>query len=192
MAYTAPHWPLQVPDDWIDKYAGRYDAGWQSLKTERIARQQALGLFDDPPDGAPLAGVAEWDTLPQDEQAIRAKEMEIYAAMVEYMDWQIGLLVDRVDALPGDRPTLIMFMSDNGPEGNAIDRIGKNGEWVAATFNNDVDNMGKRDSYLRYSGNHSGCRRRFSSRSNVQGTRYFADRWSLRHADYHRDCTDHP
>jgi arylsulfatase A-like enzyme len=148
VAYTAPHWPLQVPDDWIDKYAGRYDAGWQALKTERIARQQALGLFDDPPDGAPLAGVAEWDTLPQDEQAIRAKEMEIYAAMVEYMDWQIGLLVDRVDALPGDRPTLIMFMSDNGPEGNAIDRIGKNGEWVAATFNNDVDNMGKRDSYL--------------------------------------------
>ncbi len=74
--------------------------------------------------------------------------MEIYAAMIEYMDWQIGELVARIDKVSGDRPTLIMFMSDNGPEGNAIDRIGKNGEWVAATFNNDLDNMGKRDSYL--------------------------------------------
>lgn len=148
VAYTAPHWPLHVPDDWLDKYSGRYDDGWHSLKTERIARQTELGLFVSPPDSGPLPGVANWQTLPSDEREIRAKEMEIYAAMVEYMDWQIGHLLERVKALPGDRPTLIFFMSDNGPEGNAIDRIGKNGEWVAATFNNDLNNMGKRDSYL--------------------------------------------
>jgi len=148
VSYTAPHWPLQVPDDWLEKYSGRYDAGWHALKTERLARQEALGLFSDPPDSPPLPGVSRWDTLPEDERKIRAKEMEVYAAMIEYMDWQIGELVARVDKVSGDRPTLVMFMSDNGPEGNAIDRIGKNGEWVAATFNNDLENMGKRDSYL--------------------------------------------
>jgi arylsulfatase len=68
--------------------------------------------------------------------------------MIEYMDWQIGQLLARVKTLPSDRPTLVIFMSDNGPEGNAVDRIGGNQQWIAETFNNDLDNMGKQGSYL--------------------------------------------
>ena len=148
VAYTAPHWPLHVPDEWIDKYKGRYDEGWHSLKTERLARQKQLGIFKNAPDKEPLPGVADWQSLSADERARNARIMEIYAAMIEYMDWQIGQLLASVDAVPGDRPTLIIFMSDNGPEGNAIGRIGTNSVWVDATFNNDIGNMGKHDSYL--------------------------------------------
>ena len=79
---------------------------------------------------------------------MRAREMEIYAAMIEYMDWQIGRLLERVEMQPGDRDTLVIFVSDNGPEGNAIDRIGQNGEWIAATFDNRPENMGRQNSYL--------------------------------------------
>lgn len=148
MAYTAPHWPLQVPDDWIDKYRGQYDEGWQVLSNRRLLKQLELNLIDRIPDYLPARGVPEWNTLPVDERSVRAREMEIYAAMVEYMDWQIGQLLERVRALPSDRPTLVIFLSDNGPEGNAIDRIGNTGQWVADTFNNDFENMGRRDSLL--------------------------------------------
>ena len=148
VAFTAPHWPLQVPDDWLDRYRGRYDGGWHDLARARLARQLELGLIDEVPAYEPLRGVADWDSLPADERAVRAREMEIYAAMIEYMDWQIGRLIEFVESLPTDRETLIVFMADNGPEGNAIDRIGNNGEWVAERFNNDLDNMGRIDSYL--------------------------------------------
>jgi len=148
VAYTAPHWPLHVPDDWIGKYKGSYDAGWHALKTARIARQEQLGLFADAPDSEPLPGVEDWETLAAPDRAKNAKIMEIYAAMIEYMDWQIGVLLESVAATSGDRPTLIIFMSDNGPEGNAIGRIGTNNVWVDATFNNEIGNMGKHDSYL--------------------------------------------
>lgn len=148
VAYTAPHWPLHVPDDWIGKYKGVYDAGWHALKTERLARQARLGLFANPPDREPLPGVEDWQSLSASARAENARIMEVYAAMIEYMDWQIGQLLERVAVTSGDRPTLVIFMSDNGPEGNAIGRIGTNSVWVDATFNNDIDNMGKHDSYL--------------------------------------------
>jgi len=148
VAYTAPHWPLQVPDDWIGKYRGQYDEGWQALRNQRLERQLDLGLIDQAPDYVPARGVPQWNSLPAEERTIRAREMEIYAAMVEYMDWQIGRLLERVAALPSDRPTMIIFLSDNGPEGNAVDRIGGNSQWIAERFNNDLDNMGKPNSYL--------------------------------------------
>ncbi|MGI9204264.1 MAG: arylsulfatase [Woeseiaceae bacterium] len=148
VAYTAPHWPLHVPDDWIGKYKGSYDAGWHALKTARLTRQKQLGLFADAPDSGPLPGVEDWQSLSAADRTRNARTMEIYAAMIEYMDWQIGHLLESVAVTSGDRPTLIIFMSDNGPEGNAIGRIGTNDVWVDATFNNDIDNMGKHDSYL--------------------------------------------
>ena len=148
VAFTAPHWPLQVPDDWLDRYRGQYDGGWQQLAESRLERQLELGLIDSVPGYSPLRGVREWDSLPAEERQLRAREMEIYAAMVEYMDWQIGRLIEYVESLPSDRETLIIFLADNGPEGNAIDRIGNNAAWIEERFNNDLDNMGRRDSYL--------------------------------------------
>ncbi len=148
LAYTAPHWPLQVPDDWVEKYRGQYDEGWKVLSERRLAKQLALNPGTDLPDYVPARGVSDWDSLSAEERTARSRVMEIYASMIEYMDWQIGQLLAHLEALPSDRPTLVIFMSDNGPEGNAVDRIGDTGKWVAETFNNDLDNMGRRNSYL--------------------------------------------
>ncbi len=148
MAHTAPHWPLQVPDDWLDRYAGRYDQGWEATAAARLERQIALGLFDAVPDYRAARGVSDWSALDDEKRRRELRRMEIYAAMIEYMDAEIGRLVDAFDKASGDRPTLVIFMSDNGPEGNAIDRLGRNAEWIAETFDQSIDNMGKTGSFV--------------------------------------------
>lgn len=149
VAYTAPHWPLQVPDEWLAKYKGRYDDGWQALREERFARQQDLGVL---PAYARLPdqnrAVANWEDLSATEQEVHAKRMEIYAAMIENMDLHIGRLLD---SLPDDddaRETVVIFLSDNGAEGNAIQRIIGNDEWIPERFDNSLDNMGRINSYV--------------------------------------------
>ena len=157
-AYTAPHWPLQVPDEWLDKYQGRYDAGYDVLRQERIARMKALGII--PQDAATyprLDGVPAWDSLTAEEKQREARAMEIYAAMVEYMDGQIGRLLDYLKEIGEYDNTLIVFMSDNGMEGydphnywppyipgvtsGAIDSF-------SAKLDESYDNMGKPGSYV--------------------------------------------
>jgi len=148
VAYTAPHWPLQVPDDWLDRYDGRYDAGWSALRKQRLANLKALGLVEHVNDVPLTPGAPLWATLSASERDHQSRPMEIYAAMIEYMDWQIGRLLERIESLPSDRPTMVIFLSDNGPEGNAIDKIGRTGEWVAETFDTRLANAGRMNSYL--------------------------------------------
>ncbi len=116
-AYTAPHWPLQVPDAWLDRYAGRYDDGYQVLREERFARMKALGLIDADAEMYPgMAGVRAWNELSDEERATQARAMEIYAAMVEYMDEQIGRLLSHLKDIGAYDNTIIIFTSDNGAE----------------------------------------------------------------------------
>jgi arylsulfatase len=92
VAYTAPHWPLHAPDEDIARYAGRYDAGWTALQAERYARMQALGIIDDRHVLAPPpASVPDWDAA--DDRITWSRRMEVYAAMVDRMDQNIGRLV---------------------------------------------------------------------------------------------------
>lgn len=148
IAYTALHWPLQVPDDWLDRYKGDYSDGWARLRQERLDRQKTLGIV--PPEtvlAEPSNGVDDWDSLNPSRRRYEERRMEIYAAMTELLDLQIGRLIDaaRRDA---DRETIILFLSDNGPEGNNIGTINDNAHWIPLTFDNRYDNLGRRDSYL--------------------------------------------
>lgn len=148
VAYTAPHWPLQVPDEWIDRYRGDYDAGWAEIRKSRFERQKKEGLLADYAELPALPGsVPDWSALSPFEQMVEARAMEVYAAMIELMDAQIGRLIETlVDA--GERETVVVFLSDNGAEGNDIGAILDNRRWIPATFDNRLDNMGRRDSYL--------------------------------------------
>ena len=126
LPFTAPHWPLQAPASVIDKYKGRYDAGWEALRRERLARQQRLGVL---PANATLDApgtMADWDSLTKEQQRYAAREMEVYAAMIDRMDWNIGKLVDYLKQTGELDNTLILFFSDNGAEGgNAAREIEK-------------------------------------------------------------------
>lgn len=155
LAYTAPHWPLQAPDDLIAKYRGRYDAGPEALRQERLARLRTMGLC--PPDAVAhpvLANSRPWEKLSDAERRVSARTMEVYAAMVERMDWNIGRVIERLRASGELDNTVILFMSDNGAEGALLEAVPSFGprfmEIVARYYDNSLDNIGKPNSFVWY------------------------------------------
>ena len=144
-AYTAPHWPLQAPDQYLAQYRGRYDQGYEAIAHERLERQRKAGLVPaDFPMDAQLEGVPSWASLSDEQKRQSARTMEVYAAMVTALDAQVGRLVEHLRKTGELDNTLILFMSDNGPE-NAT-RVDP--EWIKANFDNRLDNYGRRDSFL--------------------------------------------
>lgn len=120
LPFTAPHTPLQAPAQIIAKYHGRYDAGWNTLRRERLQRQQQLGLL---PPNTPLdepATLLDWNSLSEADKRYSARNMEIYAAMVERMDWNIGRIVAHLRETGQLDNTLIVVFSDNGAEGGNV------------------------------------------------------------------------
>jgi len=122
-AYTAPHWPLQAKAEDIDRYKGRYDAGYDVIRQARIDKQKSLGLL--PADWQPNPRLPVTDTLPDwahlspDQKATEARKMEVYAAMVNNLDRNIGRLIQHLKDIGAYDNTLIFFQSDNGAEAAA-------------------------------------------------------------------------
>lgn len=147
-AYTAPHWPLQAPDDTIDHYRGRYDAGYDVIRNERLARQKALGIV--PRDFKPAAQLPvspaspAWEQLTPDQRKVEARKMEVYAAMVESLDANIGRLIDYLKASGQYDNTFVFFASDNGPSGERVDAFYPDGP----DNDNSYANMGRRRSNI--------------------------------------------
>ena len=118
LAFTAPHWPLQAPSEDIARYRGRYDAGYEALRKQRLKRQIALGLLDPKtPVHALDKRTPRWSSLSKAERAAAARDMEIYAAMVDRMDRNIGLVIEHLRRIGELDNTVILFMADNGAEG---------------------------------------------------------------------------
>lgn len=149
VAFTAPHWPLQAPAEWMDRFEGDYDEGWEAVRLKRIARAQELGII---PQNAPIPpfpkAIGSWDDLTVDERAYETRRMELYAAMIAHMDHQVGRLISYLKKSGEFENTVIVFVSDNGPEGNDVaNGIGDNSIWVPETFDLSFENMGKPQSY---------------------------------------------
>lgn len=113
--YTAPHWPLQLPEEWLDRHADRYEQGYDALREERFARGQELGVI---PAGATLetfASTAEpWSRIEPEQQRRQARAQEIYAGMVEFLDFSVGRLIDYLEESGQLDNTVIIFSSDHG------------------------------------------------------------------------------
>ena len=121
LAYGACHAPHQAPREFIDAYAGRFDAGWDVARAETHRRQIELGII---PPGTELTErppwIQEWATLPDEEQRAYARMMEVYAGFLTHTDHHLGRLVDHLAATGDLDNTIIVLMSDNGtsPEGD--------------------------------------------------------------------------
>ncbi len=147
LAYTAPHYPLQAPYEWRNRARGRYDLGWDVMRGQRLARQQALGLVTAQAQPArPLSDAPAWVALSPQARERAVRNMEIYAAMVENLDHQVGRLVAYLRETGELANTLIVFLSDNGPEGNDVAAIQGHG-WVATAFDNQQQNIGREGSF---------------------------------------------
>ena len=115
LAFTSPHDPLQVPDAWLNRYQGRYDDGCDAVRAGRLARMKQMGLIDEGLAANPGSGLfPAWDALSEEERKSQARKMEIYAAMIENVDHELGRVIDALEAQGKLDDTLIIFMSDNG------------------------------------------------------------------------------
>jgi arylsulfatase A-like enzyme len=155
LPFSAPHWPLQAPDELISKYRGRYDDGPDALRTRRLQRLVEFGFCARGVRPHPvIARSKPWDALTDDERALSARRMEVYAAMVERIDWNVGRLIARLEACGDLDDTVIVFLSDNGAEGALIEAVPVFGphlmEFIAAHYDNRLENIGRPNSYVWY------------------------------------------
>ncbi len=119
LAFTAPHWPLQVPDDWRDRYAGRYDNGYDLLREQRAARAADLGILPDGFDLERYEGIAPpWTSLDDHSRQVFTRSMELYAAMLENMDLHVGRVLEYLEASNQLENAVVLFFSDNGASGS--------------------------------------------------------------------------
>ena len=137
--YFAPgatHAPHHVPKEWIAKYKGKFDQGWDKLREETLARQKTLGVV--PPDTklAPKpAAIKDWDKLTPDEQKLFAHQMEVFAGYGEFADHEAGRLVQAIEDMGQMDNTLIFYIvGDNGASAEG----GMNGLFNEATYFNGV------------------------------------------------------
>lgn len=117
LAFTAPHWPLQAPKDIVAKYKGKYDVGPAAIRSARLQRMRAKGLLDDATLDAKLVDFDDWDALPPEQRATSSHNMEIYAAMVDSLDQNVGRVLAHLRQTGEYDNTVIIFLSDNGAEG---------------------------------------------------------------------------
>jgi arylsulfatase A-like enzyme len=104
------------PKEWIAKYKGEFDGGWDKYREETLARQIELGVV---PAGTKLtpkpADIPDWDTLSKDEKRLFARQMEVFAAFAEHTDHEVGRLFQAIEDLgEGDNTLFIYVFGDNG------------------------------------------------------------------------------
>lgn len=150
LSFTAPHDPLHVPDEWLDRSNGQYNEGYNVLRTTRLARMKALGIVPEGADpGQWMAQVPEWETLPDEQKKNEIRRMEIYAAMIGNIDHHIGRVFDYLDSSGLRENTIVVFFSDNGANGFEMDSYpGTDEAWVENNSDNRFENWGKRGSRI--------------------------------------------
>jgi len=149
LSYTAPHDPLHAPKEYIDRYKGKYDDGWDVLREERLEALKELGIVN--PDAEPfprLPSVEPWDEMSVEERQEAARDMEVYAAMIDYMDEQIQRVFDYLKEIGEYQNTVVLFFSDNGANGAMPTAYPGQTEEHLNSFDNSLDNRGLPNSFI--------------------------------------------
>ncbi|KAF2218773.1 alkaline-phosphatase-like protein [Elsinoe ampelina] len=156
LPFTAPHWPLQAPDEYIAHYKGVYDEGPDVLRQQRLDRMQKLGLMKEGVEPHPVVAdeVKAWEELTDLEKKKSSKAMEVFAAMVESIDTNVGKVVDYLEQTGELDNTFICFMSDNGAEGAAYESYplvqGEMMQHLQKYYDNSLENLGRGNSFIWY------------------------------------------
>ena len=154
LAYTTPHAPIQAPDFLIDKYFDHYlKLGYEGLKRARFESQKTLGIIPKSarfPDKSKNRLLRAWSQLSDEEKRRQARVMATYSAMIESQDYHVGTLLNYLRETGQLDNTLIVYMSDNGPEG--LDDQGELSnpmatKWVRTNFSQKFDDIGHGNSY---------------------------------------------
>ena len=121
VSHQAPHDPYHLPREWRKRHVGEYDRGWDSVRQERLKRQIELGII---PAGTELSErmwfVPDPTLLAPASRAVLGKKMELYAGMVENMDFHVGRLIDYLKRIGEYDNTVFIVFGDNGAEGTDL------------------------------------------------------------------------
>jgi len=160
LSFTAPHWPLQAPDDAIARQAGNYDAGYDAVAEARMARLKDMGMIAaDAARSGRSPKEDPWNDLNEEQKKTEIRAMEVYAAMIDEVDRHTGRLIDVLETSGKLDNTLIIFLSDNGPEGHDLDEtwpmelFPEIRKTIDATNDFSYEAMGRPGSYLLYGPN---------------------------------------
>ena len=153
-AYTAPHWPLQVPDDYLDLYRGRYDDGYDALRERRMDSLKEAGIIPLDAELPPRNDdITPWDALDDQQKREESRKMELYAALLDNFDDHVARLIDYLRKEDLFDNTLVVFMSDNGAAGEDFYNDDEWPEFKAETrrnFDNAYELMGTAESFVSY------------------------------------------
>ncbi|MCJ1287432.1 hypothetical protein MMC26_006783 [Xylographa opegraphella] len=156
LPFSAPHWPLQAPKEFVDHYRGLYDDGPEALRQKRLANLVKLGMIEPYTKAHPVVAdeVEGWDAMSEEERKLSCRSMEAYAGMVECLDHNIGRVVNHLQEIGELDNTFIMFMSDNGAEGAAYEAYpmikGPLMEHLGKYYDNSYENIGAYNSFVWY------------------------------------------
>ncbi|EAW13149.1 arylsulfatase [Aspergillus clavatus NRRL 1] len=157
LPFTAPHWPLQAPREYIDHYRGVYDEGPDALRQRRLQRLKELGMVRPDVEPHPVVvadEVKEWDQYTADEKKKSCAAMEVYAGMVECIDANVGKVIDYLASIDELDNTFVCFMSDNGAEGAAYEAYPMVQSGVMPHlqkyYDNSLENLGNANSFIWY------------------------------------------
>ena len=152
LAFQAPHDPVQVPEPWLSKYRGKYDDGYESLKSARWKAAKEIGIV---PQSAPLADphpmIKSWNKLTDQQRAVEARGMEVYAGMIDAMDYHFGRVVNFLKDIDEYENTVIIFLSDNGANPwYSIEYPGADDPDFQKKFDGSLENIGNPGSNYAY------------------------------------------
>lgn len=144
LSYTAPHFPLEAPDESVLKYSGKYDEGYDVLLERRLERMYELGLINAEASIPPrLPNVVGWDELDAEQKKVEARKMELFAAMVDDVDKGVARVIEHLESVGELDNTFIFFMSDNGPAWIDVDKSPMFAKHIEQCCDNSYENMGK-------------------------------------------------
>ncbi|KAJ9356737.1 alkaline-phosphatase-like protein [Paecilomyces variotii] len=156
LPFTAPHWPLQAPREYIEHYRGVYDEGPDVLREKRLQRLKELGMIKDDVKPHPVVAeeVKEWKDYTLEEKKKSCTAMEVYAGMVECIDANVGKVVNYLESIGELDNTFVCFMSDNGAEGAAYEAYPMVQSGVMPHlqkyYDNSIENLGAGNSFIWY------------------------------------------
>jgi arylsulfatase len=172
-ATGATHTPHQVPQQWIDKYKGKFDAGWDVIRQQAFERQKKLGVIPANAELTPRpTGLPAWDSLTAEQKKLLAHQAEVYAGFTEQTDYEIGRLLDAIrDEGEADNTVVIWIFGDNGASGEGglegTDAHDVNGKPLSIEARLDVADVLGSETYM----NHFAAAWAWALSSPFQGTK---------------------
>ena len=145
VGFQANHVPVQAPQSFIDKYKGRYDGGWTALREARRVKAIELGVVPKDTPMVTMSTTKDWSALSDQDKRYQARLMEVYAAMADALDHEVGRLIAHLKSTGEFDNTVFVFLSDNGPEGSDYKEADL---WLRMNYTRDFDQLGGPGAYV--------------------------------------------